>query len=988
MSESDRATIYAKAVVNLSIPAGPYVRGACQRHLNDLDHAHERGFYYDPHEASEAIDFFEQILYLNGGQYEGKPFLLIDWQDFVVGSIFGWKRKSNDKRRFRLVYVETPKGPLALDTRIPTPTGWTTMGEIKVGDYVFNSQSKPTIVTSVSPIFKGKDCYKLKFSDGSEIVADSEHEWYVSALRNGKRPGPRKDAKMGEREKLKTGHICKTYKMPPTLSAHPQAKWNYRINVAPALDLPDITLPIMPYTLGAWLGDGDSDAARITCADEEIITSIKQDGYLVGNKYYKEENKAFRQPIGIEDKNKCKRGHSIEKGKYCLVCARMTDYARRHGKSVPYSPPFSLNESLRFAGLFGNKHIPKIYFRAGTDQRMALLQGLMDTDGHVAKNGNCEITLCNKRLAEDVLMLLHTLGFKCAIRESAAKIKGVEVSRRWRITFQAYSSTPPVRLSRKLLNLGYEPKTKALSKGRMIVACDPVQSVPVRCITVESNDHMFLVGENFIPTCNSGKSPLCAGVLMKGFIADQEERAEIYACATHRDQAMIMFRDAVAFYQQSPELNKRLVPSGVGSMIWNLAHFESGSFFRVIASEDNQAGLRPHMFGADEIWQHKNGKVVENLRSGFKSREQPLGFMITNSGSDKTSICWEYHEMGVKVACEQLQNDEMFAYICSLDADDIVNDNFLENENCWEKVNPSLKYGLPGYEYMRGQIVEAKGLPSKMAIVQRLNFCIWTGAENPAISMEAWAGCEDKEFTEDMLAGRRCWGGLDLSAVNDLTAFSLLFEPYSDDQYWRLMVWFWVPGETLKQKEDQDHVPYTAWKKGGHLFASKGETISKTEVIKFIDEKNDKYNIVGIAYDRNRMKDLIEFAEKSGIELNIGKWDKDKKKWNFAQHSGVKLMPFGQESRSMTPAIDKFELMLLDKTFRHSGNPVLTWNAASAVMLEDEDGYRKISKRKSNGRVDGLVAAVMAFGIIEEKTKNSIYKGMTAEEIRKRMIGA
>jgi len=594
MTESDRATAYAKTIVSGSIPAGPYVRGACQRHLNDLDHAHERGFYYDSHEAAEGISFFEQILYLNGGQFEGKPFLLFDWQDFIVGSIFGWKRKSNDKRRFRLVYVETPKG--------------------------------------------------------------------------------------------------------------------------------------------------------------------------------------------------------------------------------------------------------------------------------------------------------------------------------------------------------------------------------------------------------SGKSPLCAGVLMKGFIADQEERAEIYACATHRDQAMIMFRDAVAFYQQSPELNKRLVPSGVGSMIWNLAHLESGSFFRVIASEDNQAGLRPHMFGADEIWQHKNGKVVENLRSGFKSREQPLGFMITNSGSDKTSICWQYHDMGVKVACEQLQNDEMFSYICSLDEEDLVDDKYLSDESLWEKVNPSLKYGLPGYEYMRGQIVEAKGLPAKMSIVQRLNFCIWTGAENPALSMEAWAGCEDKEFDEETLTGRKCWGGLDLSAVNDLTAFSLLFEPSVKDKLWRLMVWLWVPGENLQQKEDQDHVPYTAWRKSGYIFASKGLAIRKTEVVRFIYEKSIKYNIVGIAYDRDRIKDLIEFADKEDIDLNIGKWDKDKKRWEFKSNSGIKMMPFGQAARSMTPAIDKFELMLLERTFRHVGNPVLTWNAASAVMIDDE-GYRKLSKNKSNGRIDGIVASVMAFGIIEEKFKASAYAGMTAEEIQKRMIG-
>ena len=110
MTETDRATIYAKAVIDRTIPAGPYVRGSCQRHLNDLEHAHERGFYYDLVAASEAIAFFEEVLKLNGGQFEGKPFLLIPWEDFIIGSIFGWKRESDKMRRFRVAYVETAKG--------------------------------------------------------------------------------------------------------------------------------------------------------------------------------------------------------------------------------------------------------------------------------------------------------------------------------------------------------------------------------------------------------------------------------------------------------------------------------------------------------------------------------------------------------------------------------------------------------------------------------------------------------------------------------------------------------------------------------------------------------------------------------------------------------------------------------------------------------------------------------------------------------------
>ncbi len=481
----------------------------------------------------------------------------------------------------------------------------------------------------------------------------------------------------------------------------------------------------------------------------------------------------------------------------------------------------------------------------------------------------------------------------------------------------------------------------------------------------------------------SGKSPLAAGVGMKGLLADKEPRAEIYAAATTQSQAMVLFRDAAAFFDQSPLLQTRLVPSGLAEKCWNLSHIESGSFFRVISSERKQSGPRPHMALLDEIHEHPDGGVIEMLRAGFKWREQPLSFMITNSGHDKASVGWEYHDMGVKVACEQVQNDEFFSYICSLDDEDLEGDKYLEDESLWPKVNPSLEYGLPGYDYIRGQVLEARGMPSKMATVKRLCFCVWTEAENPAISKEAWFACQDLAYDAEILRGRRAWGGLDLSAVNDLTAFALMFAPSAEDPLWRLKVWFWIPGEGIRQKEEQDHVPYIAWRDAKHLFASPGAAISKADVIRFIHEETVKYDLHGIAYDRSRIKDLMEFAEKAGIELNIGKWDKEKRKWNFPGYGGIKMMPFGQEPRSMAPAIDKFELLLLEKRFRHDGNPVMVWCASSAVMKADEDGYRKVSKLKSTGRVDGLTATVMACGILDDGAPvTSIYDGKTVEEIK------
>jgi len=485
----------------------------------------------------------------------------------------------------------------------------------------------------------------------------------------------------------------------------------------------------------------------------------------------------------------------------------------------------------------------------------------------------------------------------------------------------------------------------------------------------------------------SGKSPLAAGIGMKGLVADNEPRAEIYAAATTQSQAMVLFRDACAFYDQSPELQKRLTPSGVGEKRWNLAYLEQGSFFRVISAEKKQSGPRPHIALLDEIHEHPDGTVIEMLRAGFKFRREPLAFLITNSGFDKTSVCWEHHEAGRKSALELVDppNDEFFAYICSLDEADMIDDKYLNDESLWPKVNPSLDYGLPGFEYIRGQITEARGMPSKMSTVKRLSFCVWTEAENPWIGPEIWIPCRDSDFDDSLLAGRKCWGGLDLSAVNDLTAFALMFAPSANDPLYRLKVWFWLPGENLRRKSEVDHVPYDVWEKQESLFTSEGSAISKTQVIRFIHNETAKYQLIGIAYDRNRMKDLIEFAEKDGIELAIGKWDKEKRVWNFDRPSGIKMMPFGQEARSMAPAIDKFETMLLQKQFRHDGNPCLTWCASNVVVDSDDSGYRKMSKKKSVGRIDGITASVMACGVLEDTHVKSVYMGMSKEEIVKRI---
>lgn len=445
----------------------------------------------------------------------------------------------------------------------------------------------------------------------------------------------------------------------------------------------------------------------------------------------------------------------------------------------------------------------------------------------------------------------------------------------------------------------------------------------------------------------SGKSPLAAGIGIYGMMSDGEPRAEIYAAATKKDQAMILFRDAVAMRDLSPELTARLVKSGVGENAWNMAYHRTGSFFRPISADDGQSGPRPHIGLLDEIHEHRNGYVVEMMKAGQKGRRQPLLIGITNSGTNKQTVCWEYHDFGAKVCAGQIKDDSFFAYVCALDE----GDEPFRDEKCWHKVNPSLRHGLPSMRYLREQVTQARGMPAKESIVRRLNFCQWVEAESPWISGPAWFANEDKEFDAQRLIGRRCWGGLDLSSTQDLTALVLLFEPDRDDPHWRLLPHFWLPGDALHDKADRDRVPYIAWRDAGWLEAQPGKAINKMAVLLRLADIAALYDLQGVAYDRWRIEDVKMLMEQEGISLP--------------------LQPFGQGFKDMAPAVDEFERRLISGDVRHNGNPVMTWCAANAVVMSDPAGNRKVSKQKATGRVDGIVAAIMATGTTLMQTEQT-----------------
>lgn len=899
---------YALDVVEGRIVAGPIVRAACKRHLDDLKDAPARGFVFSARKADHAINFFPVVLSLDPPKDEDSdgeptPFHLGAPQKFIIGSLFGWIESNtiNDKcsgyRRFRTAYVEQGKGngkALALDTLIPTPDGWVKMGDIKVGDRVFGADGKPCRVIVAHPISLDRDCYRIAFDDGDAIVASAEHLWVTfdasarQAVANAGIKNYPRHWTTWKSARGKCANLVTTAGISRTIDARPGSK-NHSIPLAGSLQLSVENLIVDPFVLGVWLGDGSSSSGSARIAADHV----NGDQSLIRKEFH------------------------------------IRGYATSDISDPVQFGVLGLLRKLSEIGVVGNKHVPHQYLRASIEQRLDLLRGLMLTDGTITEAGQVAFENTNERLIDAVVELARTLGQ--SPRKSSLSRKTCAGKPVWRV---CWSPTIDVfGLGRKSSRMRLDGAQSIRHHDRKIVACDKMETVPVRCITVDSPDGMFLAGWSMIPTHNS---PVAAGIGMYGLIADGEHRAEIFSAAAKKDQAMIMFKDAVSFVEMSPPLSKRLKLSGKQPNVWNIYDEQTNSNFRPISSDEGQSGARPHIGLIDELHEHKSPLVVNMMGAGQKGRKQPLVFIITNSGSDKQTVCGEYHDKAERVAFGMEQDDRFFSYVCSLDKDD---DPFVDEE-CWIKANPMLGITIQK-QYIRDQIAAAT-MPSKQSDVKRLNFCIWTAADNPFIDYGAWNGALNK-FDLSMFANHDDVAlGLDLSQVRDLTA-AVFSRKIKGHIYW----WpeFWIPEAMVHEKTVEDKVPYETWVARGWVRTTPGNTISLSHVANDIKElmKTHRIGIQSAPYDRWRIDDFKKACD--SVDLRI----KDQ------------LQEFGQGFKDMSPAIDAFERDLMNGYFHHPGNPCLDWCAANAVVISDPAGGRKLDKGSNQRkRIDGIIAGIMS----------------------------
>lgn len=474
----------------------------------------------------------------------------------------------------------------------------------------------------------------------------------------------------------------------------------------------------------------------------------------------------------------------------------------------------------------------------------------------------------------------------------------------------------------------------------------------------------------------NGKSPLAAGIGLYGMVADDEAGAQIYAAAAKREQAGILFADAVKMVKQSPALEKRLEFSGGPGREFNIAYHRAGSFFRPVSRDTGKTGSgpRPYFVLADEVHELPDRKILEMLERGFKFRRQPLLFMITNSGSDRNSTAWEERTHAVNCAAGHTEasndpafvgeviDDSTFAYICALDD----GDDPLTDPSCWIKANPLLGVTITE-EYLQGVVDQARQIPGKLNGILRLHFCVWTDAETAWMSravLEPLLADFDPEIHEN----GQIFIGLDLSQNRDITALGVVVRTgLADNGMPTYDAWVeaWTPGDTVDARELRDKLPYRTWIDEGFLHAPPGENINYRHVAQTLAEYAGRYDVQLVAYDRYAFRRLEEETDEIGLLVEFAEHPQGgvkKGKPTPAMVEAAKREKKEPEGLWMPGSVRLLEDAMLEGRIRLRRNPVLISAVMSSVTEQDKWDNRWLSKQRSTNKIDAAVALAMAFG--------------------------
>jgi phage terminase large subunit-like protein len=318
--------------------------------------------------------------------------------------------------------------------------------------------------------------------------------------------------------------------------------------------------------------------------------------------------------------------------------------------------------------------------------------------------------------------------------------------------------------------------------------------------------------------------------------------------------------------------------------------------------------------------------VVNKIRAGAKRRKQALFPEITNSGFDRTSICWQHHEHARRMLEGIIEDDRLFAYVCQMDK----GDDPLKDPACWPKANPGLPT-LPTIEYLQEQVAAAENIPAQTNMVLRLNFCVWTQASTRFFDAGEWSACNGTVSEEEML-GAPCYAGLDLGQTDDFSAFALVW--MLEDGRVAVRMRYWLPSAAVRRFKDR---PYAQWQRSGRLEVTDGNATDFDVIQDAVIEDCLNAGAEEFAYDKKFASQLANAVQAAGITA-------------VDQPQGFAL----------NEAIRRLSALVKSAKLCHGGDPILAWMADNAVTREGRYKDIRFDKERSKEKIDGLVALVNA----------------------------
>lgn len=433
-----------------------------------------------------------------------------------------------------------------------------------------------------------------------------------------------------------------------------------------------------------------------------------------------------------------------------------------------------------------------------------------------------------------------------------------------------------------------------------------------------------------IPKKN-GKSATASLIGLYMLMADREPGARVFSAATSRDQASIVHDEAIQMVDSSPALTSVLK---VNRSTKNIAFPQTNSFYRAISAEaKGSEGLKAHCVICDELHVWYGRKLWDALRYAFRTRRQPLLFVITTAGDDLKSVCYEQHERAMDLLAGKKFDERQFCYVRAMeDGDDWL------DEKTWFKANPSLGITIKLADFA-ADVEEARQTPTSQSSFMRYSLNKWvSGGANKLLDFDAWKAC-GAEFSEDELIGVPCWGGLDLSKTRDMTAFALVFKLAEDD--YRVLVWFWLPEATLS---DRKRIPefFRTWASEKFITSTEGNVCDYRQVRQDIEKICRRFQVTDFAYDPWNAEMLTQ--ELSDI--------------------GIPRIEFRQSLQNFNEPTKELQRLVLNGGLKHNNNPVLNWQADNVCGYQDSNGNIRPKKPESDDirKIDGMVAIIMALG--------------------------